>query len=274
MKYALANSLSTAVSGLDPDAKAYIDAVIAAGATVTATQKNAINTFVKDGKSDGWYSSIKRFYLPIWSIAAPNAIDLISLTSGTFVGSPTYGADSVAFASGAYFNSQNSLSALGLTASSGYIFALTKAWSSGVIAGSGTAGNTIYLGRSSSTNLQLRYAGNVEGSGQLTATGAIGTLGICSASRQGGDRKIYLRKASARSQVATSTSGDFGTPQLSKFYFSAYNNANNVSDSVPVTGVSTLGAFGYGMGLTDAQDSLFTQSLKNLWETCTGSVLP
>jgi hypothetical protein len=34
------------------------------------------------------------------------------------------------------------------------------------------------------------------------------------------------------------------------------------------------GAYGFGMGLTDAQDLSFTASLKTLWEGLTGLTLP
>lgn len=60
MKYALANSLSSAVSGLDPDAKAYIAAVEAADAqTLETGVKVAINNFVKGCKSDAIWDAIK-----------------------------------------------------------------------------------------------------------------------------------------------------------------------------------------------------------------------
>ena len=60
MKYALANSLSSAVSGLDPDAKAYIAAVEAADAqALESGVKVAINNFVKGCKSDAIWDAIK-----------------------------------------------------------------------------------------------------------------------------------------------------------------------------------------------------------------------
>ncbi len=84
MQYAYAYQLNgSQTSGLDPDAKAYINAVVGAGATVTSTQRNAINNFYKTGKKDGWYSQLKRMYLPIWAAASPNAIDMVVRTSGT-----------------------------------------------------------------------------------------------------------------------------------------------------------------------------------------------
>lgn len=277
MKYAFANMLNGyGVRGLDADAKAYIDAVVAAGATVTTNQRNAINAFVKGGKTAGWWSSMKRIYLPIWSAASPNAIDIVSRASGTFVGTPTYGASTVSFASGAYFDSGASFSAQGLTASSGYIFALATAWTGTFvsIAGAGTLSNSTVLYRTDANNLRLRYSGITEGSGQLTATGNAGTLGIISASRQGGDRKIYRRSNTGRSQVATLTSGDFGSPQPSNVYFSGFNNTDSAGVNAPSPVVCTLGLFGFGLGLTDAQDNSFTSALETLWETCTGSTIP
>ncbi len=264
------------IQGLDPDAKAYIVAVEAAGAIVTSTQRNAINAFVKGGKADGWWASMRRIYLPIWGIAAPNAIDIVSRISGTFVGTPTYGSSSVSFASGAYFNTNTSFAAQGVSSSSGYIFALVTAWTGvlNYIGGAGASSNASVLGRLDSVNLRLRFSGITEGSGQVTATGNAGTLGIISASRQGGDRKIYRRSNAGRTQVATLTSGNFGSPPPSSVYFSGYNNADTAGATAPVSLVSTLGFWGFSLGLADAQDSLFTSAIETLWETCTGSTIP
>jgi hypothetical protein len=248
--------------------------VESAGASVSADQKTAIDSFFKQGKTDGWLSSMRRIYLPIWGIAAPNAIDIISTNSGTFVGAPTYGTSSVSFASNAYFNTGTSFAAQGLTASSGCIFALVTAWSGGSdLGGSGAAGNTTRIGRSDTLNLRMRYSGTTEGAGQLLATGNSGTLGIVSGSRQGGDRKIYRRSNSGRSNVATSTSANSGVPTFSNVYFAGYNNTD-VSLTVPIPTVCTLGFWGFGLGLTDAQDSAFTAAMETLWETCTGATLP
>lgn len=61
MKYALANMLNGyCVRGLDPDAKAYIDAVEAADAqSLESGVKVAINNFVKGCKNDGIWNAIK-----------------------------------------------------------------------------------------------------------------------------------------------------------------------------------------------------------------------
>ena len=262
--------------GFDRLAARYISAVESAGASVSADQKTAIDSFFKQGKTDGWLSSMRRIYLPIWGAAAPNAIDMCSGASGTFVGAPTYSASTVAFASGAYFNTNTSFSGQGLTPSSGYIFALATAWTGIAIyvGGAGAASNQTALGRSDTTNTRLRYSGNVAGNGQVTSTGNAGTLGIISGSREGGNRKIYRRSNNGRSQVATSTSGNFGIIVGSDVFFGATNNTDLIGSLSPSSVVCTLGFWGFGLGLTDAQDSAFTLSMETLWETCTGATLP
>jgi hypothetical protein len=227
---------------LDPDAKGYINSVVAAGGTVSGTQRAAINTFYKTGKADGWYSSLKRMYLPIWGVAAPNAIDMIARGSGTFVGTVTHGAGYVqGNGTTGYFNTNTSYGTNGLTASDAYAFSLVKTAS--------TLGFRGLQGRSQGTTASATFLSS--NSGQLfrwnnTSTGAVfGTsagTGIMSASRQGGSRTIYRRTTSSRTT-------------------SEFNNAE-------------IGAGGFGLGMTNAQDSAFTASLKTLWETCTGLTLP
>ena len=260
--------------GFDRLAARYISAVESAGATVTTPQRDAINSFFKDGRSNGWISSMRRIYLPIWGLAAPNAIDMLGITSGTFVGAPTYNSNSVSFANSAYFNTNTSFTAQGVTAASGYMFSLVTAWAGGTLAGAGAGPNGTRFERIDSLNLRLRYSGSTEGAGQLTATGNAGTLGIISGSRQGGDRKIYRRSNTGGNQVATLTSGNSGNIPNSLVLFSAYNNQDIFPNLTPITTASTLGFWGFGLGLTDAQDNAFTAAMETLWETCTGSTIP
>lgn len=94
MKYALANSLSTAVSGLDPDAKAYISAS-------GATDKSSINEFVKGIKELGLWSNIVCWPL----ISTQNAgtgttaysLGGLGTFNGTLTNGPTWGAAGISF---------------------------------------------------------------------------------------------------------------------------------------------------------------------------------
>lgn len=272
MKYALGNSLSSAVSGLDADAKAYIDSVVAAGATVTSTQRNAINTFVKTGKTDGWYSSLKRLYLPIWADAAANAIDMISRTSGTF---PVGGVDqsNVGYIKGdgatGYFNMGVGMATLGMTSGSCSLFSLAiesdtrnqAADHLGAI--SGASGQT--LGETTSNGVTAR----------ITSTGAIllssanqstGILSMVAASNS--SRSLRRRTSSGVTSLATSN-GEAAFSLVNSDVFGLARNftTRNYSDA-------KIGMLGLGLGMSNATTDDFTLALKDLWETASGLTLP
>jgi hypothetical protein len=80
--------------GFDPDAQAYIDAVIAAGGTLSTPNKDAINTFFVDTKELGVYSKMYRIYPFLGGVGASNAINALSPGTNdiTFSGGWTQGA--------------------------------------------------------------------------------------------------------------------------------------------------------------------------------------
>ena len=49
--------------GFDPDAQAYIDAVVAAGGTLSSPQEDAINTFYVDLKSNSLYTKVDEMWM-------------------------------------------------------------------------------------------------------------------------------------------------------------------------------------------------------------------
>jgi len=55
----------TGDGNFDADASAYITLIEGDGVSVSSAQKTAIHTFFKTGKSDGWYSHLKRAYFPV-----------------------------------------------------------------------------------------------------------------------------------------------------------------------------------------------------------------
>jgi len=265
----------------DPDAQAYIDAVKAAGGAVTATQESAINEFFIIGKADGWYSSLKRIYLPIWAAAAPNAVDMVTRASGTFtVSGVTHSAGHVAGdGSTGYFDTNARFDTLGLTVSSGYLFALiysgTLASLAQVIgAGTAAAGKQTVLGQAATVSparARLRY------SGAGTASVEVNTpvTGIISGSRTTGNRSIYRRISTGTSTLISTDGGDSGTLPESNVYALAQNNNDSIGGSDPAAFSDVqLGSYGFGMGLSSTQNNAFTLALKNLWETCTGLTIP
>jgi hypothetical protein len=267
-----------AASRRDADADAYISAIRTAGATVTAAQRDYINDFIRAEKIASRWDSIKRFYLPIWGVAAANAICLRSLTSGTFVGSVTHGAGFVQ-GDGAtgYFDTSSRFDSLGLSVGSGYLFSLiysgTLASLAQVVgAGVGATNKQTVLGQAATAGrARLRYSGTGTGSVETTST----VTGIISGSRTTGNRSIYRRITASRSTLISTSGGDSGTLPESNVYALASNSNDAVGGSTPAAYSNVqLGCYGFGLGLSDSSDSLFTLALKNLWEGTTGLTLP
>jgi hypothetical protein len=273
MNYSLGNMLGGGfVGGLDPDAEGYIDAVVAAGGTVSGTQKNAINTFYKTGKADGWYSSLKRLYLPIWGVAAPNAICMTSLASGTFVGTVTHGAGFVkSDTTTGYMDTNVGITTLGLSLSS-YHFAGLYKTSSG-------QSNSYLFGSQSGSNVNRMFATSTTYFADLSssvlgrATGTVASgdrLGIFTFSGAASNRFLKQRKTSGVSTLGTSITTILAQPNNLNVAFLANNSSGVVGSFCG----EEVGAFSIGLEITDAQDTAYSLALKNLWEGCTNLILP
>jgi hypothetical protein len=275
MKYALANMLNGyGVRGLDADAKAYIDAVVAAGATVTSTQRNAINAFIKSGKTDGWWASMKRVYLPIWAIAAPNAIDIVSRTSGTFAGTVTHASGYVqGNGTTGYFDIGVTPSSLGMTTSGGSCFALVNQADSRTdtrffIGQSDASNRRVYLNQTGSTTVATTLYGAPAAVTNTTSSRNGIFLGVVNATN---DRYLKRRGSVGVTYTTLNTTNDTTIASTTR---NAHVMANNLNGVVQSFSDARLGVYGLGLGLSSGSGDTFTLALKNLWETCTGLTLP
>jgi len=269
MNYSLSNMLGGGfVGGLDPSAKAYINAIVAAGATVTSVQKAAINNFIKAEKAASRWTLHKRIYLPIWGIASPNAIDMVGLTSGTFVNSPTMGSGFIkGNATSQYFNINTTLNSLGITSSNGsYIMGL-KAESS--------ANNRGNLGALNAGGYVIDFRYDA-GSGRRLAwlTLDTNTLGTFDTSQRSG--VIVATRTSTLQYTVHNHTSDLGTvvypggvPTVNPFIMARNNNG-----SADVFGNSEIAFFGFGLGLSATNAKAYALAMKNLWQNCTGLTLP
>jgi hypothetical protein len=271
MQYALAYQLNgSQASGLDANAKAYINAIVAAGATVNSTQQNAINTFYKTGKAQGWYGQLKRMFLPIWGIAAPNAIGMISGSSGTFNGTVTHAAGYVqGNGSTGYFDFGSRMPTDGLTFDNGLMFALCNQTPSVAASYLGVLSltNAQLIRMSGLTTIQARYTGN--GTSVSGGNNMNGVLTICS---QASNLRSFRRRSSAgASSIATSSTE---TAYFALANFNCYGLARNAAGTASEQANGRFGSYGYSMKMSDSDTDLFTLALKNLWETCTGLSIP
>lgn len=87
---------SEEVKDFDIDAEAFFDRVTAAGGTLSATEKNAVNTLVKQMKSDGIWTKMEAIYPMVGASAAACSQNLKSSSfTGTFTSGWTFASTGV-----------------------------------------------------------------------------------------------------------------------------------------------------------------------------------
>jgi hypothetical protein len=261
-----------AASRQDADAMSYVAAIRSAGATVTVNQREFINNFVRAEKAANRWSLIRRLYLPIWGVAAANAICIKARTSGTFVNGVTHSAGFVnSDGSTGYFLFDVAPSALGCTTSSGSVFALTTATSA--IDGSVNLGRTQDVNNNSRVGLFSGSSGfrqiqvfNTPASSYVETD----SRGILLASRTSTTNlSSYKRTSAGFSTVVNEVAVAAGTVgTVRPMTFMAWNNNGTISTYSPST--ARFGSYGMNLGMTAAQAEGFTANLETLWEGATG----
>jgi len=269
MMLSLSNSLSRTRYGiLDADAAAYVAAVESAlGSSITFTQRRAIDTFIKGEKAASRYTLLKRLYLPIWGQAAANAIDMISLTSGTFNGTVTHAAGYVqGNGSTGYFNA-GTPAAAGISGASRMIFDIMLTDTSVLHGMQNGAFDGFYLLDLGATAYGSAASAASEVSGALAGAPGVLLMSQTITSARG----LYCRKTAGFSTLGSNATLDAtALPNFSMFFAGAFNNNGSAANFNNVQS----GAFGCGEGLDSSGATSFTLALKTLWETTTGLVLP
>jgi hypothetical protein len=247
---------------------AYVAALTAAGATVTAPQQAAISTFMSGEIAAGRWDGIKRFYFPVWGLAAANAICMKSLTSGTWTGGAVTHAAGYVVSSlaGGYMDTNTTLGSLGINTSS-YHFAL-------ILKNSPNGGDNY---ADCSYGISNMYPEAVDGS-QLyyfprsLASGGLENVYKAGVFTVGGNQSSRYLKNRDSSALVTILDNELFTQNFTNhnvFFMRANGAARaNQSSSTPA------GAFSIATALSDAQDTAYTLALKTLWETTTGLTLP
>lgn len=256
--------------GLDPDAAAYIALIEGDGETVSGTQRAAIDTFYKTGKSEGWYSSLKRLYLPIWGAASPNARCLVSGTSGTFtVSGVTHGAGFVqGDGANGWFDfgaSAVSLSILTNSAFCGFLITGTPGGSFEGYVGARLVGDSAI--NSDGANLYVVHGAAASGAVPLAKASQSGIIGFTV-----GATNIEIRR---RTTAGAASVGGVGVTPGGTLPAANYGMMCRNDNGTPILpSDEKFGACWVGLGVTTTNHDGFTLALKNLWETCTGLTLP
>ena len=266
------------VGGIDADAASYISLLSDQGVAVTGAQSSAIDAFYVTGKDEGWYSALKRMYLPIWSAAGPNAIDLIGGTSGTFNGSMTHGAGFVTGdGSSSYFDSGATPSAMGISTGDAFILrGIHASPAGGVHSGFGVAENSnassLAMLNFASTHASAgtTYFRQPDGASQVQITGQGSEYrGIYIGSSTATNARFLLRRRSGGTTVVSNTT--LATTAIKDL--SPYCMARRLSAGLNTPSPGSEFAWAFGTGMTQAQAEDFTAALETMWETCTGLTL-
>lgn len=261
----------------DPDAAAYFGAVATAGGTVSDAQRLAIDTFVRGEKIASRWTLHKRFYLPIWGVAAPNAICMTSLTSGTFVGGVTHAAGYIqGNGTTGYFDpgSAGNLRTLGLSGSNlTYMAGISQQGALLSVIKGAFDGNA--LNRCQMTN-EIATSQNVFAC-PLSTTNCISAAsprdGILVGSVTSTTARYLHRRKTAGITAVTNNvnSGGVDVPNFQPYIMARYNESTGLP-SLHYDG--RIFASSYGLSMTQAQAENFSLAVKNLYESCTGLTLP
>lgn len=261
--------LNQAASAFDASAIAYINAV-SPTVTISNPQRAAINAFVVAEKAAGRWSLHKGLWLPIWGSgkAAANAIDMVSVTSGTFAGSVTHSPNTIYFdGTTGYFNTGKSTSVNGLTPSNmGFSFLSTGIASvnAPLMGVCNTASDQAYL--TSSAGTVLAAIGNTAWAVYQTYATSIGAIVYTRNSSSSG---VWAKCDDVGTTYSTDANSSLGTiPNLNLFV-----GCQNYIGSPTGFRAGNYGGFGMHLGMSQSQATEFVANFLSLWKTCTGAVI-
>ena len=265
MYYGITNSLRGFNAGHDANASAYISAVVAAGATVSKVQSAAVHEFYRRAKGGGYYASLKRLYLPIWGVAAANAIDMIGLTSGTFVGGVTHAAGYVqGNGTTGYFKTDVNCNSM---------FSSQNNWAFGML--SVTRPTSTYSPYMAGGNAMViytdfpynRYTAYGIGGSSILQPNSNGDGCLIGLEWDGSTRRLIERYAGSTTVLATnSIANDFGLPADPMEFLAATKDFQY--------GNAKMGAGWCANSLGVSNSNIFMSAMQTLWQTTTGLTLP
>lgn len=269
MNYSLGNIISNGgvLSRFNPIAVARINAIYAAGGSAPVGQRTAtqlLSDFINAEQSAGRWANHRRIYIPGWSNAAANAIDIVSGNSGTFTVSGVTHATGFVRGDGSTgrFVMDTDPTTLGLVDGSASIWRLVRT------AHTSTAYN-VPMGVTQTTpsaRRPLRFersAGNSTFGTGANITAATAGVGIFFGSETATNSRYFrLRTSSGVVSLGTNTTTvTGGFPTLAMSVMSVRNDSNFASFTN-----AELGAYGLSLGMSTAAADGFTANLRTLWE--------
>lgn len=261
----------------DSDASTYAAALEGDGVVLSDDQKQAIDTFYLTGKSQGWYSSLARVYLPIWQQASANSRCLVSGTQGTFNGSVTHSLGYISSPSfSGWFDTGSTSVGKGLSlGAQGYGFLQVDiSGGSGVPMGGYDDFNAFNNGNVVKQRIgaRMRFAYGEFGGSSYVQSGpqSSGTQRIWASWETSGDIALDDRTSSGFNNIAYAVGVVFDEPSSYANDYLLAVNAYLGYDNPDEFWAGQMGAAFFHTSTDSSFNEYFTLALKNLWEGCTG----
>ena len=258
---------SEEVSDVDIDALAFFDRVDTAGGTLSATEKLAIDTLVKQMKLDGIWTKMKAVYPMVGASAAACAQNLKSSSfTGSFTSGWTFASTGVTpNGTSAYMDTGLNMSSnLSQNNSSVMVYSRIDLTSGGVMLGASNAAFNNGCFISPKLTSTLAYFAVFDATNGNTTATITNSLGFLLASRINSTEETYYQNSSKITTFnATST-----TPASLNIYVGALNKNGTTSNfNSRETAFASIGD-----GLTDTEASNFYTAVQAFQTTLSRNV--
>jgi hypothetical protein len=260
---------SQEVFDIDPDAQAFFDRVTAAGGTLSATEKTAVDTLVKQMKLDGTWTPMKAIYPMVGASAAACAQNLKSASfTGTFTSGWTFASTGVTPNGTSAYMDTNLTPNGTISQNSASVSVYSRTNNTGL-------SSRIELGSSNATvdfQESIRWDGSLGNLSRLNNGYIVGTSGYVATKTSG----FFLtsRTASTTTKkfedgtLKETTADTSATPNSVKVYLAARNN----SGVAAFYDVKQYAFASIGDGLTDTQAGNFYTAVQAFQTTLSRQV--
>lgn len=251
----------------------YFDAITSEGVAVSKDQIGEINKKITLLKNTSIWDKLYRVFLPIWGVQTANQYCLKTQNQGVFNGTVEHYNGYVVSPSRLGWFDTNVIPSEIFSTDSMYVCAYRRSL---------TGGNNDLIGcydNFTTSRLLIRSGDgppNISASAWhyvndriIYSTSPV-RYGIFSLSIVGNDGALYQRQRTSRSNLGTYIVSGTGTvPTLNNIYAMASNH----NGTAAFLDNAQHGFWVIGQGLTDAEDAILTETIKDLWENLTGLTL-
>ncbi|WP_137905494.1 hypothetical protein [Chryseobacterium sp. 2VB] len=239
---------------LDPDAQIYYDKILAAGATLSTAETNAMNNFYLAAKANGYFSKLKGLYFVLGSNAAAKLLNGISGRPDATLASGTITADGIG---GVLDSGMKPSDIFSLTSFSYGLHNTTAIYSNIRSMGCGvsaTSGITFLITGTSPSGQSLISGPNRDVFGQIANADSLGAYVV---SRTGGTTaKLYKNGSAILTHSASQ--GSATLPNIN-FAIGGYNDNGTIADDTRTTKWAFLAD-----GLSDSEAAAITTDFNTL----------